>query len=178
MCTVCFCSRLLLINRPIRLTQCCTQFRSLGVKVLCVFHLYDNIAFTFKWYGNTWNKTFYSQRIWIGYNIELAEAVYFISNTNLSSHSAAIRLPGSIHCVWPGHCLMKLFNWFTNLRAFVNISRTDVTSIPRRQIVWLPFSPVATLLCDDETLLLLNWLWDVHSLSRSITLVFTSFTVV
>ena len=40
-------------NRPIRLTQCCTQFRPLGVKVLCVFHLHDNIAFTFKWYGNT-----------------------------------------------------------------------------------------------------------------------------
>ena len=63
-------------NRPIRLTQCCTQFRSLGVKVLCVFHLHDNVAFTFKWYGNTWNKSFYSQRIWIGYNIELAEWVY------------------------------------------------------------------------------------------------------
>ena len=63
-------------NRPIRLIQCCTHFRFLGVKVLCVFHLHDNIAFTFKWYGNTWNKTFYSQRIWIGYNIELAELVY------------------------------------------------------------------------------------------------------
>ena len=63
-------------NRPIRLTQCFTQFRSLGVKVLCVFHLHGNIPFTFKWYGNTWNKTFYSQRIWIGYNIELAELVY------------------------------------------------------------------------------------------------------
>ena len=25
------------------------------------------------WYGNSWNKTFYSQRVWIGYNIELAE---------------------------------------------------------------------------------------------------------
>ena len=50
-------------NRPIRLTQCCTQFKSLGVKVLCVFHLHDNIAFTFKRYGNTWNKSCYSQRI-------------------------------------------------------------------------------------------------------------------
>ena len=65
-------------HRPIRLIQCCTQFRSLGVKVLCVFHLHDNIAFTFKWYGNTWNKTFYSQRIWIGYNIELTELVYWL----------------------------------------------------------------------------------------------------
>ena len=44
--------------RPIRLTQCCTQFKSLGVKVLCVFHLHDNIAFTFKWYGNTWTNRF------------------------------------------------------------------------------------------------------------------------
>ena len=55
-------------HRPIRLTKCCTQFRYLGVKVLCVFYLHDNIAFTFKCYGNTWNKKFYSQRIWIGYN--------------------------------------------------------------------------------------------------------------
>ena len=38
-------------NRPIRLTQCCTQFRSVRVKVLCVFYLHDNIAFTFKRYG-------------------------------------------------------------------------------------------------------------------------------
>ena len=44
------------VYRPIRLTQCCTQFKSLGVKVLCVFYLQDNEAFTFKWYGNTWNK--------------------------------------------------------------------------------------------------------------------------
>ena len=63
-------------DRPILLTQCCTQFRSLGVKVLWVFHLYDNIAFTFKWYENTWNKTFYSQRIWIVYNIELIKWRY------------------------------------------------------------------------------------------------------
>ena len=32
----------------IRLIQCCTQFKSLRVKVLCVFHLHDKIAFTFK----------------------------------------------------------------------------------------------------------------------------------
>ena len=60
-------------NRPIRLTQCCTQFKSPGDKILCVLHLHYNVAFTFKWYGNSWNKTFYSQRVWIGYNIELAE---------------------------------------------------------------------------------------------------------
>ena len=36
------------------------------------------MAFTFKWYENSWNKMFYSQRVWIGYNIELAEWVYCI----------------------------------------------------------------------------------------------------
>ena len=60
-------------HRPIRLTQCCTQFKSSGVKSLCVLYLYYNVTFTFKWYGNSWNKTFYSQRVWIGYNIEFAE---------------------------------------------------------------------------------------------------------
>ena len=56
--------------------QCCTQFRSLGVKILCALYLHYKVAFTFKWYGNSWNKTFYSQRVWIGYNSELAELVY------------------------------------------------------------------------------------------------------
>ena len=50
-------------NRPNRLTQCCTQFKSPGIKILCVLYLHDNVAFIFKWYGNTWNKTFYSQRV-------------------------------------------------------------------------------------------------------------------
>ena len=27
-------------NRPNRLTQCCTQFKSPGVKILCVLHLH------------------------------------------------------------------------------------------------------------------------------------------
>ena len=60
-------------NRPIRLTQCCTQFKAPGDKILWVLYLHYNVAFTFKWYGNFWNKKFYSQRVWIGYNIELAE---------------------------------------------------------------------------------------------------------
>ena len=34
-------------NRAIRLTQCCTQFRSLGFKVLLVFYLHYNVAHTF-----------------------------------------------------------------------------------------------------------------------------------
>ena len=52
------------VDRPIRLTQCCAQFKSLRVRVFSVFHLHDNVEFTLKWVGNTWNKTFYSQRIW------------------------------------------------------------------------------------------------------------------
>ena len=35
-------------NRPIRLTQCCTQFKSPRVKILCVLYLHYNVAFTFK----------------------------------------------------------------------------------------------------------------------------------
>ena len=35
-------------NRPIRLTQCCTQFKSPGVKILCVLYLHYNVAFSFK----------------------------------------------------------------------------------------------------------------------------------
>ena len=36
------------IERPIQLTQCCTQFKSSGVKILCVLYLHYNVAFTFK----------------------------------------------------------------------------------------------------------------------------------
>ena len=35
-------------NRPIRLTQCCTQFESPGVKIHCVLYLHHNVAFSFK----------------------------------------------------------------------------------------------------------------------------------
>ena len=35
-------------NRPIRLTQCYTQFKSPGDKILCVLYLHYNVAFTFK----------------------------------------------------------------------------------------------------------------------------------
>ena len=30
------------------LSQCCTQFKSPGVKILCVLYLHYNVAFTFK----------------------------------------------------------------------------------------------------------------------------------
>ena len=56
-------------HRPVRLTQCCTQLKSSGVKIFCVLYLHYNVVLTFKWYGNSWNKTFYPQRVWIGYNI-------------------------------------------------------------------------------------------------------------
>ena len=36
------------MNRPIRLTQCCTQFKSPGDTILCVLYLHYNVAFTFK----------------------------------------------------------------------------------------------------------------------------------
>ena len=36
------------VHRPIRLTRCCTQFKSPGVKILCVLYLHYNVAFTFK----------------------------------------------------------------------------------------------------------------------------------
>ena len=72
-----------LTDKPIRLTQCCTQFRSLGVKILCALYLHYKVAFTFKWFGNFWNKTFYSQRVWIGYNIELAVIIFYCSLLNL-----------------------------------------------------------------------------------------------
>ena len=35
-------------NRPIRLTQCCTQFKSPEDKILIVLDLHYNVAFTFK----------------------------------------------------------------------------------------------------------------------------------
>ena len=44
------CTRVLFLssNGPIRLTQCCTQFKSPGDKILCVFYLHYNVVFTFK----------------------------------------------------------------------------------------------------------------------------------
>ena len=35
-------------NRRIRLTQCGTQLKSPGFKILCVLYLHYNVAFTFK----------------------------------------------------------------------------------------------------------------------------------
>ena len=66
-------------NRSNRLIQCCTQFKPPGFNILCVLYLHYNLVFTCKWYGNSWNKLFYSQRVWIGYNIELADLVYMTS---------------------------------------------------------------------------------------------------
>ena len=36
-----------LVDRPIRLTQCCTHFKSPRVQILCVLYLHYNVAF--KW---------------------------------------------------------------------------------------------------------------------------------
>ena len=45
-----FCASIFTISahRSILLTQCCTQFKSPGVKILCVLYLHHNVAFTFK----------------------------------------------------------------------------------------------------------------------------------
>ena len=59
-------------NRPNRLTQCCNQFKSPGLKILCVLH--------------SWNKTFYSQRVWIRYNIELAVCPAKITAKEIMEH--------------------------------------------------------------------------------------------
>ena len=37
-----------LVDRPIRLTQCCTHFKSPRVQILCVLYLHYNVAFTWK----------------------------------------------------------------------------------------------------------------------------------
>ena len=44
---------------PNRLTQCCTQFKSPGVKILCVLYLHYNVQFTFKLY-----LEFLKQNVW------------------------------------------------------------------------------------------------------------------
>ena len=55
----------------------CTYVKSPGVKILCILYLHDNVVFIFKWHGNTCNKTLYFQRVWLGYNIELADLIYW-----------------------------------------------------------------------------------------------------
>ena len=50
-------------------------------RFFALLYLHYNVAFTFKWYGNHWNKTFRSQRIWIGYNIELTNLVHFLQDS-------------------------------------------------------------------------------------------------
>ena len=37
--------------------------KSPAIKILCVLYLHNNAAFMFKWCGNTWNETFYFQRV-------------------------------------------------------------------------------------------------------------------
>ena len=59
-------------HRPNQLTHCCTQLKPPGVRILCALYLLYNVVFTYKSYGNTWNK-----RVWIGFNVELANLVYW-----------------------------------------------------------------------------------------------------
>ena len=53
-------------NRPIRLTQCCTQFKSAGVKILCVLYLHYNVAFSFKCMEIPETKSFISKGFELG----------------------------------------------------------------------------------------------------------------
>ena len=59
-------SLLLHFNRLIRLTQCCTQFKSPGVKILCVLYLHYNVAFTFKCMEIPETKSFISRGFELG----------------------------------------------------------------------------------------------------------------
>lgn len=69
-------------------------------------------------------------------------------DTNLSSRSAACSLPGSMLCMFCGSWSK---NWFCIfIKAFVNVSRTDGTCIPRRQVFCLPFTFITTCLCKDD----------------------------
>ena len=58
-------------NRPIRLTQCCTQFKSPGVKILCVLYLNYNVTFTFMEIPEA--KRFIHKGFELGTNVYLAE---------------------------------------------------------------------------------------------------------
>ena len=53
-------------HRPIRLTQCCTQFKSPGVKILCAFYLHHNVAFAFKCMEIPETKSFIPKGIELG----------------------------------------------------------------------------------------------------------------
>ena len=44
--------------RPIRLTKCCTQFKSPEVKIICVLYLHYNVVFTFNDMENPETKRF------------------------------------------------------------------------------------------------------------------------
>ena len=69
-------------------------------------------------------------------------------DTNLSSRRAACSLPGSMLCMFCGSWSK---NWFCIfIKAFVNVSRTDGTFIPPRQVFCLPFTFITTCLCKDD----------------------------
>ena len=78
------------IHGPNQLTLCSNQFKSPGVKILCVLYLHYNVTLTFKWHVNYRNKTCYPQRVWIGYNIELANLVYW-KNEGVNNYQGAPR---------------------------------------------------------------------------------------
>lgn len=50
------------VNRPFRLTQCCTQFKSTGVKIICVLYLHYNVVLTFNDMEDPETKRFIPKR--------------------------------------------------------------------------------------------------------------------
>jgi len=60
-------------RKPIRLTQCCTQFKFHAVKVLCVFHLHDNVAFYSNYTDILGRKRFIRKGFELGTTIEYTD---------------------------------------------------------------------------------------------------------
>ena len=88
-------------NRRIRLTQCCIQFRSVRVKVLCVFYLHDNIAFTFKRYGTEYleqNVLFPKDLNWVQHGIGL-----FIYSDYIHTAYLLLNSPVTVKLAFSGH---------------------------------------------------------------------------
>ena len=88
------------IHGPNQLTLCSNQFKSPGVKILCVLYLHYNVTLTFKWHVNYRNKTCYPQRVWIGYNIELADLVYWKNEGKMKEWIITKELQEEIVIFW------------------------------------------------------------------------------
>ena len=112
-----------------RLNQCCTQLKSTGVEILCVLYLHDNVAFTSKWNGNSWNKTFYSQRVWIGGSGSCIPQIFStgvaIFPCRLTAKQPNLRNTKQTHCKWTRDKLPFSFSFLflsdSNVNCWQNI---------------------------------------------------------